>query len=163
MPSLQPCRNRCATSSAVTVRIIRPSNFAHSHHYSHSLLFMFHISYLRVAVRSSLFQVESTKAAWQSSTTEVKRLTAALARREEEILKYARKSGALDATAGEDEMRIQNLIAADSSNQRIIEQLNGQVDFLNEHLALRERQLAEGARQIAGVRELKAECEYRWE
>lgn len=91
----------------------------------------------------------------------MKRLNESLARREEEILKYARKSGVLDATAGTDEMRIQNMIAADVSNKRIIEQLNGQVDFLNEHLALRERQLAESAREIAGTRELRAECDYR--
>lgn len=105
--------------------------------------------------------MESTQAAWQASTAEVKRLQAALSRREEEILKYARKSGALDATANEDELRIQNLLAADTSNQRIIEQLNGQVDFLNEHLALRERQLAESGREIAGAREIRAECDYR--
>jgi predicted nucleic acid-binding Zn-ribbon protein len=106
-------------------------------------------------------QVESSQTALKAAKSEAKRLSDALARREEEILKYARKSGTLDATVGSDENRIQNLLAADTSNQRIIEQLNGQVDFLNEHLALRERQLAESGRELAGVRELKSECDHR--
>ena len=56
---------------------------------------------------------------------------------------------------------MQNMLAADVSNQRIIEQLNGQVDFLNEHLALRETQLGECAGELQRVRELQAEHDYR--
>jgi hypothetical protein len=56
---------------------------------------------------------------------------------------------------------MQNMVAADLSNQRIIEQLNGQVDFLNEHLALREAQLVECTQELQGVRELQSENDYR--
>ena len=57
--------------------------------------------------------------------------------------------------------KIQNMVAADLSNQRIIEQLNGQVDFLNEHLAQREAQLAECTKELQSVRELQSESDYR--
>lgn len=39
--------------------------------------------------------------------------------------------------------RLDQLIAADTANQRVIDQLNVQVDFLNEQLAARETQLAD--------------------
>ena len=39
--------------------------------------------------------------------------------------------------------QLQQLLAADQGNKRVIDQLNGHVDFLNEQLALREAQLVE--------------------
>ena len=40
------------------------------------------------------------------------------------------------------------LLLSETGNRRIIDQLNGQVDFLNEQLALRETEIREGMRVI---------------
>ena len=40
-------------------------------------------------------------------------------------------------------IQLQQLLAVDQGNKRVIDQLNGHVDFLNEQLALREAQLVE--------------------
>jgi hypothetical protein len=47
--------------------------------------------------------------------------------------------------------RLEQLIAADSANQRIIDQLNSQVDFLNDQLALREAQLADAVEKLTSI------------
>mmetsp|Transcript_21473 Transcript_21473/g.31144 ORF Transcript_21473/g.31144 Transcript_21473/m.31144 type:complete len:1310 (-) Transcript_21473:121-4050(-) len=106
-------------------------------------------------------QVEALESALASSKEESRKLSESLSRRDDELIRFARKSGVLDSGVSNDETRMQNLLAADSSNKRIIDQLNGQVDFLNEQLALRERQLAEHSRELSASREVKAECEYR--
>ena len=57
--------------------------------------------------------------------------------------------------------KLEMLVMADSANNRIIDQLNGQVDFLNDQLALREAQLADIGDKLLNAHELKIECENR--
>jgi hypothetical protein len=58
--------------------------------------------------------------------------------------------------------KLQQLVAVDLSNKRIIDQLNGQVDFLNEQLALRETQLVEISTKISQYDALNNELESRF-
>ena len=66
-------------------------------------------------------------------------LKASVTARENELTRHARdvttNDGALSGS------RMEQLVAADSANQRIIDQLNSQVDFLNEQLAFGEQVL----------------------
>jgi hypothetical protein len=57
--------------------------------------------------------------------------------------------------------KLEMLVMADSANNRIIDQLNGQVDFLNDQLALREAQLSDIGEKLLNAQELKIECENR--
>lgn len=57
--------------------------------------------------------------------------------------------------------RMDQLLAADTANQRVIDQLNTQVDFLNEQLALREAQLVEVMEKSCSVDDLKLELEMK--
>lgn len=101
----------------------------------------------------------------EAAEAEVKRLHATVAAREHELsrgTKMAISSGNDGGSSSSDGIdgaffvsgaaggggRMEQLEAADVANKRIIDQLNGQVDFLNEQLALREAQLVESADKV---------------
>ncbi len=68
--------------------------------------------------------------------------------------------GGLQAEAS-NQVRLEQLITADTANKRIIDQLNGQVDFLNEQLAIREFQVTEMAVAQKNLKAVQDESEYR--
>jgi hypothetical protein len=102
-------------------------------------------------------QLVLAQRAAEASALEVQRLHATVAAREHELSRGTRmtitsdsssSSNANNAAAGGDASgsgRAEQLELSDVANKRIIDQLNGQVDFLNEQLALREAQLVESA------------------
>jgi hypothetical protein len=73
-------------------------------------------------------QVETLENELKSTSNECKQLKAIISHREEQLLRMTRSKGAsvVDGVGGES-TQIENLLAADTANQRIIEQLNGQV------------------------------------
>lgn len=100
-------------------------------------------------------QLEDSHAVLKKSEAEIKRLQTAVNSRE---LELARSSHVADLSPdGTTSGRTEQLFAADAANKRIIDQLNGQVDFLNEQLALREAQLVETADKIIRADELQVE------
>lgn len=99
-------------------------------------------------LHNQVASLSETIASLQSKNAQ---LEASLERREDELLKATRSEFVGGATSA----------ATDLSNKRIIDQLNTQVDFLNEQLAGRERQLGEMQEQVSGVEALRVECDYR--
>ena len=99
-------------------------------------------------LRNQVTSLSETISSLQSKNAQ---LEASLERREDELLRATRSEFGGSATSA----------ATDLSNKRIIDQLNTQVDFLNEQLAGRERQLGEMQEQVAGVEALRVECDYR--
>ena len=81
---------------------------------------------------------------------EIARLQQSVHNREMELARTSRASD-----VGEGTTRLEQLAAADASNKRIIDQLNGQVDFLNEQLALREAQLVESSAKVERADDLE--------
>ena len=66
----------------------------------------------------------------EDARAEVKRARESLNRREDELVRLSRRFGAGDLglmMGSSDEVQQRNLLAADISNQRVIDQLNGQV------------------------------------
>ena len=55
--------------------------------------------------------------------------------------------------------RLEQLVAADTANKRIIDQLNGQVDFLNEQVAYREAQIADSSYRVKEADDYKLDYE----
>ncbi len=107
-------------------------------------------------------QVESLERDLRKSEDERQRLEAAVRRRETELSQVIQKSSSLALQAGSTaDSRLDMLAMADSANARIIDQLNGQVDFLNDQLAQREAQLAQVGEQLLAAQEIKIECENR--
>mmetsp|Transcript_2324 Transcript_2324/g.3663 ORF Transcript_2324/g.3663 Transcript_2324/m.3663 type:complete len:1405 (+) Transcript_2324:94-4308(+) len=124
-------------------------------------------------------QLESANKAWQNSQDEVHRLTSAIAAREQEIARSSKfiahtgdpASGAMGGGFGGQGTgssllaagsgKAEQLMAADVANKRIIDQLNGQVDFLNEQLAQREAQLIENNDKMLQFDSLRAELVHR--
>ena len=68
---------------------------------------------------------------------------------------------AVDGGMTDGESKMDMLLMADGANARIIDQLNGQVDFLNDQLAMRESQIAELSEKLLGAQEIRQECEDR--
>lgn len=88
-------------------------------------------------------QLEEAGEAGERAREEIARLQQSVHNREMELARTSRASD-----VGEGTTRLEQLAAADASNKRIIDQLNGQVDFLNEQLALREAQLVESSAKV---------------
>ena len=88
-------------------------------------------------------QLEEASEAGERAREEIARLQQSVHNREMELARTSRASD-----VGEGTTRLEQLAAADASNKRIIDQLNGQVDFLNEQLALREAQLVESSAKV---------------
>ena len=93
-------------------------------------------------------QVDMATDALKRAELENKRLQAQVASREKELERHAK----IFIDNGNDtnfaSSKIDQLMTADGSNRRIIDQLNSQVDFLNEQLALREAQLVDASEKL---------------
>lgn len=74
---------------------------------------------------------------------EAQRLMLSLVATEAELTKTLNRPETTQNADGAASSQLQQLLAADQGNKRVIDQLNGHVDFLNEQLALREAQLVE--------------------
>jgi len=98
-------------------------------------------------------QLDEAHSSLKHSQDEIARLTTAVNAREMELARSTRASDLDDAGT----TKAEQLASADASNKRIIDQLNGQVDFLNEQLALREAQLVESAAKIIRADEVQLE------
>jgi len=106
-------------------------------------------------------QMDNISATMAKLVEENDSLKASVVARENELTRHARHASA--DTGGMAEDRIGQLVAADSANQRIIDQLNGQIDFLNEQLALREAQYSETADKARDADRLALEAEHKGE
>lgn len=104
-------------------------------------------------IESLRHQLDEANATLKHSSDEISRLTTAVNAREMELARSTRASDLEDTGTS----KAEQLASADASNKRIIDQLNGQVDFLNEQLALREAQLVESAAKIIRADEVQLE------
>lgn len=95
-------------------------------------------------------QLEESMESNKRTNEEIARLQQSVHNREMELARTSRASD-----VGEGTTRLEQLVAADASNKRIIDQLNGQVDFLNEQLALREAQLVESSAKVERADDLE--------
>jgi len=100
-------------------------------------------------------QLDEAHGTLRAKEEEIKRLQTSVQARELELTRTCR---APDSEGGVSHSMNEQLMAADAANKRIIDQLNSQVDFLNEQLALRETQLVESADKIIRADELQLEC-----
>lgn len=107
-------------------------------------------------------QIDSLTDALSKAEDRSRTLETAVRRRELELGKELQRitSRSIEGTV-DGEGRMEMLVMADSANARIIDQLNGQVDFLNDQLATREAQLADLGEKLVGAKELRIECENR--
>lgn len=117
----------------------------------------------RILMDKMRAQIESLTAALARSQDTNRSLETAVRRREHELGKELQKvtSRSLEGGIHESEGKMEMLVMADSANARIIDQLNGQVDFLNDQLATREAQLASLSEKLLGAQELRLECDNR--
>jgi chromosome segregation ATPase len=97
-------------------------------------------------------QLDRTNETLKRSQEEGFRLSAGLEARETELAKTMTFEEEVDPQGISQSSKLFQIQASEAANKRIIGQLNSQVDFLNEQLALREAQLVEVADRI-----LKAE------
>jgi predicted nucleic acid-binding Zn-ribbon protein len=121
-------------------------------------------------------QLEAANKAFATKDEESKRLASAVAAREQEIARSSRLISSTGAAAsrvptaadasGGSMLMSSNMadqyIAADIANKRIIDQLNGQVDFLNNELAKREAQLVEVNDKLLQYETVKVELAHRY-
>jgi chromosome segregation ATPase len=112
-------------------------------------------------------QVDSLSAALHTADDENKRLHTAIAAREQELTRSSRMLTVLSAghvvseNAAAPSNRTEQLLAADVANKRVIDQLNGQVDFLNEQLARAQEELRQGDAKIRRYDAVKGELAQR--
>eukprot|EP01038_Epipyxis_sp_PR26KG_P014135 gene14135-18964_t len=96
-------------------------------------------------IQSLRQQVENLQNSLHDSQQESSHLKSSLVQQENVLSRYSNmlnnSNEELISTFGTS--RAEQIQSADMANKRIIDQLNGQVDFLNEQLALREAQLVE--------------------
>jgi len=121
-------------------------------------------------------QLEAANKAFSAKDEECRRLVSAVAAREQEISRSSKlisagakgTAGASDAGAGAVSglllagSRVDQYVASDIANKRLIDQLNGQVDFLNNELAKREAQLVEVNDKLLQYEQLRAEFTHRY-
>lgn len=113
-------------------------------------------------------QVESLSASLKKSEDEVKRLNTAIASREQELSRSGKLLSAMSSnytdsgTAGiMPSNRQEQLLAADTHNRRIIDQLNGQVDFLNDELAKAQQELRQVGDKLRSFEAVQMELSQR--
>lgn len=115
-------------------------------------------------------QLANANDAYKQLSEEVGKMKTALASREQELARSTRmmSSSSVDDAYSERERgamslgsRADQLAAADNANKRIIDQLNGQVDFLNEQLAKREAQAVEAAEKHHQADNIRLELNQR--
>ena len=100
-------------------------------------------------IESLRHQLDEADRMRKTHEAEIARLGQAVHNREMELARTSRASD-----VGEGTTRLEQLAAADASNKRIIDQLNGQVDFLNEQLALREAQIVDFSAKVEAADEV---------
>jgi len=93
-------------------------------------------------------QVDMATDALKRAELENKRLQAAVTSREKELERHAKIFIDNGSDTNFASSKMEQLMTADGSNRRIIDQLNSQVDFLNEQLALREAQLVDASEKL---------------
>ena len=102
-------------------------------------------------------QLDGANNALRTAQEEGQRLALGLAATEAELAKSVKGTGQERAQGDAGASLLQQLQAADVGNKRVIDQLNGHVDFLNEQLALREAQLVEASSQIMRAENVQTE------
>jgi chromosome segregation ATPase len=113
-------------------------------------------------------QLEAANKACSSKEDECRRLTSALAAREQEIARSSKliTSATAKVNAGPSvelsSNQQQQQVAADVANARLANQLNGQIDFLNAELAKAQAQLAESADQVNRSQSYQMELQNRY-
>lgn len=123
-------------------------------------------------IKSLRSQLDAANKAFGAKDEECKRLASAVAAREQEITRSSKlitagakgASGEADNAAGSYLLtgtRTDQYVASDIANKRLIDQLNGQVDFLNNELAKREAQLVEVNDKLLQYEALRAELTHR--
>lgn len=119
-------------------------------------------------------QLDIANSALAASNAEVQRVKSILNSREQELIRITKTkldSISESATVTKNEGgsaisnstmmgRIDQLALVDSSNKRIIDQLNSQVDFLNEQLAFRENDILYAKQELAKHEALKLEHQH---
>eukprot|EP01041_Mallomonas_annulata_P013374 gene13374-28342_t len=103
-------------------------------------------------LRDQLDSLHSTSTKLQVENTRLKTL---LDMREQELNRNVLNFN-IDSSSSQDQMQLQV-----QNNQRVIDHLNGQVDFLNEQLAKKEFMIANIGQQNVDIEALKNECLYR--
>ena len=136
-----------------------------------------------VVIRTLRAQLDAANKACQAAEEECGRLTSAVAAREQEITRSSKLIGGSAAAGGGavsaskssnafndssnsgglvlTSYKAEQFVAADIANKRIIDQLNGQVDFLNNELARREAQLIENNDKMLQFESLRIELVHR--
>lgn len=109
-------------------------------------------------------QVEVANEKVKELEGEISKLRSSLAAREQELSRTSKLIGNAAAKSSSNSAADSNMMhfgidssAVDASNKRIIDQLNGQVDFLNNEVAFREAQLATLTSQLSEYEMLKSE------
>lgn len=118
-------------------------------------------------------QLDAANKAFNAKDDECKRLQSAVAAREQEITRSSKllSAGTKGVLSSENDgagagmllagSRVEHYAASDVANKRLIDQLNGQVDFLNDELAKREAQLVEVNDKLLQYEALRAEFNHR--
>ena len=90
-----------------------------------------------------------------------KALQNSLAYRDTELARFVKTTSITEGNSETTGSKLDKMIAADAANQRVIDQLNNQVDFLNEQLALREAQLADSVEKAHETVDMRLEIDLR--
>ena len=104
-------------------------------------------------------QMDEMTKSMKSLEDENKQLKASVEARENELTRFARDSTTADGSLNQS--RLDQLIAADVANKHLIDQMNSQVDFLNEQLALREAQYSETVDKALEAERLQLEVHHK--
>lgn len=110
-------------------------------------------------IRTLRSQLEAANKACAAKDEENRRVASALTAREQELARSSKlitsstakaaTTSTPGASADVSSHQLQQSAVADVANARIVNQLNGQIDFLNEQLAQKEAQLAECYEKVA--------------
>lgn len=108
-------------------------------------------------IRTLRAQLEAANKACAAKDEENRRVASALTAREQELARSSKlitsttaKAATMPGASVEvSSHQLQQSAVADVANARIVNQLNGQIDFLNEQLAQKEAQLAECYEKVA--------------
>ena len=92
---------------------------------------------------------------------EKKALQGSVAHRDAELARFVKTSSITEGNNETSGSKLDKMIAADIANQKVIDQLNDQVDFLNEQLALREAQLADSVEKANEAVSMRLEIDMR--
>ena len=104
-------------------------------------------------------QMDEMTKSMKSLEAENTQLKASVEARENELTRFARDSTTADGSINQS--RLDQLIAADVANKHLIDQMNSQVDFLNEQLALREAQYSETVDKALEAERLELELSHK--